>query len=136
MICKINNFVHSTISENPEFCTLTPACYSPYCSLHISLHAGKENLFNNQELLQLVIISFILMTLMFVLGVILIGENSYLSLLGVKVLTSFITCMRFSSKVVVIVLSCFIVVIFLHPTLLNPFPTLTVLISADGCLEW
>ena len=42
--------------------------YSPYCSLYISKGADKENLSNNQEL---VIISFILMTLMFHSGVIL-----------------------------------------------------------------
>ena len=34
----------------------------------------KENLLNNQEVLQLIIISFILMTLMFDSGVILNGE--------------------------------------------------------------
>ena len=38
------------------------------------LSAGKENLFNNQKVLQLIIISFILMTLMFDSGVILNGE--------------------------------------------------------------
>ena len=36
--------------------------YSPFCSLYISLGVDKENLFNNQELLQLVIISFILVS--------------------------------------------------------------------------
>ena len=41
----------------------------------MSLCAGKENLFNNQEVLQLIIISFILMTLIFDSGVILKGEN-------------------------------------------------------------
>ena len=45
--------------------TLHQYAYSPYCSLYISLGANKENLSNNQELLYLVIISFILMTLMF-----------------------------------------------------------------------
>ena len=45
--------------------------YSPYCSLYIPWCAGKENLFNNQEFLQLIIISFILMTLMLDLGMIL-----------------------------------------------------------------
>ena len=33
--------------------------YSPYCSLYISYDTNKENLFNNQELLWLVIVSFI-----------------------------------------------------------------------------
>ena len=44
----------------------------------------EENFLNNQEILQLVIISFILVTSMFVLGVILMRENRHLSLLGVK----------------------------------------------------
>ena len=44
---------------------------SPYCSLHISKGANKEKLFSNQELLQLVIISFLLMTLMCDSGMIL-----------------------------------------------------------------
>ena len=35
---------------------------------------GKENLLNNWEVLQLIIISFILMTLMLVLGMIMKGE--------------------------------------------------------------
>ena len=43
-----------------------------------------ENLFNNQELLEFVIISFLLVTLMFDSGVILVGEIKYWSLLGVK----------------------------------------------------
>ena len=42
--------------------------FSPHCSLYISYGTEKENLFNNQERLKLVIISFILMTSMFVLG--------------------------------------------------------------------
>ena len=37
--------------------------HSLYCSPHISYGADKENLFNNRELLKLVIISFILMIL-------------------------------------------------------------------------
>ena len=36
--------------------------YSPHCSLYISYGTDKENLFDNQELLKLVIISFILVT--------------------------------------------------------------------------
>ena len=43
-----------------------------------------ENLFNNQELLEFVIISFLLVTLMFDSGVILVGEIKYWLLLGVK----------------------------------------------------
>ena len=45
--------------------TFTPLCwyaYSPYCSLYISHGTDKENLFDNQELLQLVIIFVILVT--------------------------------------------------------------------------
>ena len=60
--------------------------YSPYCSLYIFQDANKENVSHNQELLELVIISFILVTLMFDLGVILWGEIKCWSLLGVKVL--------------------------------------------------
>ena len=46
--------------------SLTPQyAYSPYCSLYISYCAGKENLFNNQEFLQLIVISFVLVTWMF-----------------------------------------------------------------------
>ena len=45
--------------------------YSLYFSLYISYIAKKENLFNNQELLGLVIFSFILVTLLCDLGVIL-----------------------------------------------------------------
>ena len=41
--------------------TLTLYAYSPYCSLHVSNGNGKENLFDNQE----VIIPFILVTQMF-----------------------------------------------------------------------
>ena len=36
--------------------------YSPHCSLYIPYDTDKENLFDNQELLKLVIISFILVT--------------------------------------------------------------------------
>ena len=45
--------------------------YSPYCSQNISKEADKENLFHNQELLKMVIISSILTTFMFDSGVIL-----------------------------------------------------------------
>ena len=44
--------------------------YSPYCSVNISQGADKENLFNNQELMKLVIICFLLVILMFDSGVI------------------------------------------------------------------
>ena len=53
----------------------------------LSYGAGKENLFNHQELFQLVIISYTFMTLMFDSGVILLGEIRCLSFLGVKELT-------------------------------------------------
>ena len=42
--------------------------FSPHCSLYISYGTDKENFFNNQERRKLVIISFILMTSIFVLG--------------------------------------------------------------------
>ena len=58
--------------------------FSPRYSLYISCGTDKENFSNNQEHLQLVIIFFILMTSMFVLGVILNGENGQQSLLRVK----------------------------------------------------
>ena len=45
--------------------------YSPYCSPNISKEVDKENLFHNQELLKMVIISSILTTFMFDSGVIL-----------------------------------------------------------------
>ena len=51
--------------------------------LYISKGADEENLFNNQEFHELVIISFILMTLMFESGVILY-EIRCLSLVGVR----------------------------------------------------
>ena len=57
--------------------TFTPKhqyAYSLYCSQYTSLCAGRENLFNNQEVLQFIIIAFILITLMFDSGVILKGE--------------------------------------------------------------
>ena len=42
-----------------------------YCSLHLAYGTNNENLFNFQEFVQLVIISFIFMTLMFELEVLL-----------------------------------------------------------------
>ena len=47
--------------------------YSPYCSPNIFKEADKENLFHNQELLKMVIISSILMNFMFDSGM--IGRN-------------------------------------------------------------
>ena len=47
------------------FTPLHQNAYSPFRSLYISKDDEGENLFNNQEFLQLVIISFNLMTLMF-----------------------------------------------------------------------
>ena len=41
----------------------TQFVYSLYCSLYIFQDADKENLLNNQELLQKVIISFVPLTL-------------------------------------------------------------------------
>ena len=57
---------------------------SLYYSLYVPNCTHKENLLNNQELLNIVIISFTLMTLMFELGVILLGEIRCLSLRGFK----------------------------------------------------
>ena len=65
-------------------CTLTSVCtFSILFSIHF-LGADKENLFNNQELLQLVIIFCILVTLMCDSGVIQRGEIRCLSSWGVK----------------------------------------------------
>ena len=48
--------------------------YSPFCSSYISYGTEEENLFHNRQLLQQVIISFILATVMCDPGVILQGE--------------------------------------------------------------
>ena len=66
-------FYHTLILGNlyQPFTPWNQFAYSLYCSLYISWNADKENLFNNQEIYKLVIISFILMTLMFDSGVIL-----------------------------------------------------------------
>ena len=57
--------------------------YSPYCSLYISNITNHVNLFNNQELQWLAIISFILMILIvFDSEVKLLGEVGHQSLLG------------------------------------------------------
>ena len=58
--------------------------YSPHCSLYIPYDTDKENLFDNQELLKLVIISFILVTSTFDSWVILWGEIRCQSLLRVE----------------------------------------------------
>ena len=57
-----------------------------YYSLYISYRAYRENLFNNQGLLEFGMIAYmyILMALIFSWGVILLGEIRCLSLLGVK----------------------------------------------------
>ena len=65
-----NRPTHKGFTTKP----LTPwhqYAYSPYCFIYISYGACKENLFENQTLLQSVIICFILLTLMFDSGVIL-----------------------------------------------------------------
>ena len=49
---------------------------------------NEKNLFNNQELLYLGIIFFILMTVVFDLVAILLGEITWLYLQGIKMLTS------------------------------------------------
>ena len=66
---------------------LTSVCkFSILFFIHY-LWRSKENLSNNQELLKFPTISVILMNLMFNLGVILLGDIRYLSLLGVNPLT-------------------------------------------------
>ena len=58
-------------SSTLTFYTENQYAYSPYCFLYISKGADKKNLFTNQELVSLVIISLILMTLMCDSGMIL-----------------------------------------------------------------
>ena len=62
--------------------------HSPYCFLYNSYGADKENLSINLENIQLVIISFIVMTLLCDAGVILLGELRCQSLSGLKGETS------------------------------------------------
>ena len=57
---------------------------SSYCSLYISYGIYKENLSNNQELLEFEIISVILMNLLLASVETLLGEIRRLSLLGLK----------------------------------------------------
>ena len=72
--------MHSLLSVfNPLHSNINIYAYSPY----FSLCSDKENLLNNQELFLLVIISSILMTVMFNLGMILQGWICSLSLYGV-----------------------------------------------------
>ena len=71
---QTRNFFNHTLILGNLYQPFTPYhqfAYSLYCSLYISGNADKENLFKNQELYKLVIISFILMTLMFDSGVML-----------------------------------------------------------------
>ena len=70
----------TVIKEDPHFLDpLHPniSIYFLHTVLYVSYGTDKENLFNNQQLLLLVIISLILVTSMFVFGVILMGENGY-----------------------------------------------------------
>ena len=75
MICKGNNITLSAHLSKENFSLLALNTLKSECifSILFSIHfqkADKENLFNNQELLLLVIISSILMTFMFDSGVI------------------------------------------------------------------
>ena len=58
--------------------------YSPYYSPYISYGSSKENLSNYQDILSLVIVSFILITWMFEQAVIMLGEISFSSLWELK----------------------------------------------------
>ena len=68
--CFVDRFAHSLVRWTDggvlgELLTLlNQYAYSPYFSPYISYGTNMENLFNNQEL-QLPIISFILITVMF-----------------------------------------------------------------------
>ena len=95
--------IHNKVSLNVEYFKNSPSLHNiyyfwttinplhPNISMHIlhtvlytSLCAGRENLFDNQEVLQLITISFILITLLFDLGVILKGEIRCKLLSGIK----------------------------------------------------
>ena len=66
-------------------CTLTSAWqFSILFSIHFIMCWQGEFVFNNQEVLQFIIIAFILITLMFDSGVILKGEIRCKSLSGIK----------------------------------------------------
>ena len=73
---------HNTLILTPHI--LTPVCKFSTPFLYISCGTYRENLSNNQELLEFVIISVTLITLMFDSGVILLGEIRCLSLLHTK----------------------------------------------------
>ena len=74
----------SQVSGSLILYTLTSVCkFSILPSLHFP-RADKENLFHNQELLQLVIISFNLATFMWDSGVILKGEITLWSFVEAK----------------------------------------------------
>ena len=53
---KVN--LSSNLTLNPLQRNTNNYTQSPYCSPYISLDGNKENLFNSQELLYLVVISF------------------------------------------------------------------------------
>ena len=69
---------------NPLYPNISYCASSPHYSLYNSYGALKENLSNNQGLYKFGIISLILINFMFDVGVILLGEITCLSLLGVK----------------------------------------------------
>ena len=58
------NFVTGKNKICQLFTPIHQYTYSPYCSLYICLDADKENLFDNQETVELMIICCILITLM------------------------------------------------------------------------
>ena len=60
---SVNASLH--LKFHPLHPNITRHNYSPYCSLNIFQGTDKENLFNNQELLKLMIISFILLIIKF-----------------------------------------------------------------------
>ena len=81
------SFSHTQLKTNEQCCIFrakqrnlksrrlfTAIASSPYCCLHISWAAHREYWFDNQDILKLVIISYILLTLMFDSGVTLWGE--------------------------------------------------------------
>ena len=77
---------HNTLILTPHI--LTPVCKFSTPFLYISYGTYRENLSNNQELLEFVIISFILITLPFDLWVILLEKLDSYYFKGLNELTA------------------------------------------------
>lgn len=71
------------IEETQHLTPLPLYSFSPHCSVYISPVTEKENFFDNQGLIKLMIISFFLLTSSFDSRAIMSGEIRSQSLLGV-----------------------------------------------------